>query len=143
MAKANILIDSCFWIALYTPEEITRHERALELSKDIENNQALIPWPTLYEFVNTKLAKRKTSLYAFNDFLLKPNVQTISDDTYKKIALDNVFELNNSRTSSISLVDEVLRQMILDKNLRIDYLITFNRRDFDYPCQIRNIIILE
>jgi predicted nucleic acid-binding protein len=143
MAKANILVDSCFWIALYTPEETERHERALDLIDDLENNEILLPWPTLYEFVNTRLARRKDYLFAFEQFLLKPNVRKISDEIYKSPALENIFELNISRMSSISLIDEVLRQMILDANLKIDYLVTFNRSDFEYPCQLAKVLILE
>jgi len=143
MGHANILVDSCFWIALYTPEEIDGHERALSLIEDLENNEILVPWPTLYEFVNTRLARRKDYLFAFEQFLLKPNVQKISDEIYKNAALQNVFELNISRTASISLVDEVLRLMILDENLKVDFLVTFNRKDFEYPCQLSNVTILE
>jgi predicted nucleic acid-binding protein len=143
MAKASILIDSCFWIALYTPEEVDRHQKALDLVDDLENNEVLIPWPTLYEFINTRLARRKEYLYAFEQFLLKPNVRKVSDEEYKSAALENVFELNKTRLASISLIDEVLRQMILDDSLKVDYLVTFNKSDFEYPCQIANVIILE
>jgi len=143
MARANILVDSCFWIALYTPEEIQRHARALDIIDDLENNEVIVPWPTLYEFVNTRLARRKEHLFAFEQFLLKPNVRKISDEIYKPLALQNVFELNISRTTSVSLIDEVLRQMILDDSLKIDCLVTFNRLDFEYPCQLAKVLIIE
>lgn len=141
--QVNILVDSCFWIALYTPEEVILHERALELAKDLENNIILIPYPTLYEFINTRLARRKESLYAFEKVLLQPNVKKISDEVYKETALIEVFKLNVTRTSSVSLIDETLRQMIMDKTLKIDYLVTFNKSDFLYPCQINKVDILE
>lgn len=32
---------------------------------------------------------------------------------------------------NISLVDGVIRQMLADENLRIDYLVTFNYKDFN------------
>ncbi|WBV52809.1 type II toxin-antitoxin system VapC family toxin [Chryseobacterium gambrini] len=143
MPKAKILVDSCFWIALYSPEETERHQRALQIVDDLENNIVLIPWPTLYEFVNTRLARRKENLYAFEQFLLKPNVIKVSDEKYKEAALENVFTLNLSRTASISLIDEVLRSMIMDDSFTIDYIVTFNKSDFEYPCQISNVIILE
>jgi hypothetical protein len=143
MAKANILVDSCYWIALYTPEENLRHLRAMELVDDLENNQVLIPWPTLYEFVNTRLARRKDYLYAFEQFLKKPNVSLVSDEGYKNEALSSIFRLNVSRQVSISLIDEILRRLILDDSLRIDYLVTFNKIDFEYPCQLAKVIILE
>ena len=143
MGRANILVDSCFWIALYTPEEGIRHNRALSIVDELENNNVLIAWPTLYEFVNTRLARRKDNLYSFQQFLTKPNVIKISDEMYKKYALQNIFELNVSRAASISLIDEVLRLMILDDSLKIDCLATFNRTDFEYPCQMAKVLILE
>lgn len=143
MAKANILVDTGFWIGYYTPEEPSNHEKARGLIELLEENNTIIPWPTLYEFINTRLARRKENLYAFQRFLQKPNVKRISDEPYKNIALQKIFELNKSRTASISLVDEVLRQMILDDNLKIDYLLTFNKADFEYPCQIGKVRILE
>lgn len=143
MGRANILVDSCFWIALYTPAETERHQRAMDIVDVLENNQVLVPWPTLYEFVNTRLARRKENLYAFEQFLLKPNIKKVSDEVYKESALQKVFELNVTRRASISLVDEVLRQMILDDNLNIDYLATFNKSDFEYPCQLAKVLILE
>lgn len=142
MAKANILIDSCFWIAFYTPGD-KYHDNAMVASRNFEDNNVLIPWPTLYEFINTRLARRKENLFAFQRFLQQQNVVRISDEKYKEQALANSFQLNISPTSSISLVDEVIRQMLLDQNLRIDYFLTYNAKDFEYHCQERQILILE
>ena len=144
MGKAKILVDSCFWIALYNKErEPENYSKALRIIDDLENNEVVIPWPTLYEFVNTRLARRSDNLIAFQQFLLKPNVRKISDEEYKETALQNIFELNVSREVSISLIDEVLRLMILDDSLSIDYLVTFNKSDFEYPCQRANVMILD
>ena len=142
MGRARILVDSCFWIALYTPEEVENHSKAAKIIDDLENNEVIIPWPTLYEFVNTRLARRKENLFAFQQFLLKPNIILISDEEYKKRALQNIFNLNISRQASISLIDEVLRLMIADDSLNIDFLATFNRSDFEYHCQLAKVIIL-
>ena len=143
MAGANILVDTGFWIGLYTPENPISHQTALSFVDILEDNRVIIPWPTLYEFVNTRLARRKDYLYAFQQFIQKPNVERISDEPYKSIALQNIFELNRTRIFSISLVDEVIRQMLMDDNLKIDYLLTFNKGDFEYSCQVANVLILE
>ena len=42
MARANILVDSCFWIALYTSEETQRHSRALDIVDDLENRNNFV-----------------------------------------------------------------------------------------------------
>lgn len=124
-------------------KEPENYSKALKIIDDLENNEVIIPWPTLYEFVNTQLARRKENLFAFQQFLLKPNIRKISDEEYKEAALQKVFELNVSREVSISLIDEVLRLMILDSSLSIDYLVTFNKSDFEYPCQLANVMILD
>jgi predicted nucleic acid-binding protein len=142
MSKAKILVDSCFWIALYSPEKDENHPRAFKIVDDLENNEVVIPWPTLYEFVNTRLARRKENLLSFQQFLLKPNIIKISDEEYKEKALENVFRLNINHHASISLIDEVLRLMIWDVSLNIDYLATFNKSDFEYPCILRKVKIL-
>lgn len=143
MSRAKILVDSNYWISLYSPREMSNHQRAIQLTDILENNDVLLPWPTLYEFINTRLAKRKESLYSFEQFLLKPNVQTIHDDIYKDKAIKNIFLLNLTKEYSISLVDEVIRQMIVDPQLKIDFLLTLNKGDFQYPCQIGNVLIIE
>ena len=141
MGKSKILVDSGFWIALYTPKD-ENYLKATEIVDSLENNEIVIPWPTLYEFVNTRLARRKENLFAFQRFLLKPNIRKISDENYKVKALQNVFDLNISHHTSISLVDEILRLMILDDTLNINFLVTFNESDFEYPCQLSNVLIL-
>jgi hypothetical protein len=42
----------------------------------------------------------------------------------------------------LSLVDTVIREMLSDESLKIDYLITFNIKDFIDVCSRRNITIL-
>ncbi len=143
MGRANILVDTCIWISLFNPVENENHSKALDIINDLENNNILVPWPTLYEFINTKLARRKENLFSFEQTLLKPNVYKISDEKYKEFALEKIFEINRFRYNSVSLVDEIIKQMICDKSLKIDFLATFNDRDFEYFCQKENIIILK
>jgi hypothetical protein len=43
---------------------------------------------------------------------------------------------------ALSMVDCLMRLMLDDVNLRIDYLATWNGRDFEDVCQPRGIAIL-
>jgi len=139
----NILTDSCFWIALFDPiSNIQEHQHALSVVDDIVNENILIPWPTLYEFVNTRLARRQDNLLRFHQFLRKPNVHLIDDAKYKNPALEKTFEQTKFKYLTYSLIDQVLREMILDPNLKFDFLVTFNKRDFEDVCAKRGIIIL-
>ena len=48
----------------------------------------------------------------------------------------------NKKSMNISLVDLVINQIIRDINVKIDYMITFNKKDFYINCSKRNIKIL-
>lgn len=143
MRRNTILTDTGFWIALLDPENNSQvHEKALRIIELIEELTILVPWPTLYEFVNTRLARRSDNLKRFHIFLKKPNVVFIDDTFYKDSALEKTFEQTQYRHLTFSLVDNVIREMLLDPDLKLDYLATFNDRDFADACAVRGIQIL-
>ena len=57
MAK-KILADTGFWIALFYEDDKYR-TKALSIEQNIHIHSLLIPWPTLYETINTKASKQK------------------------------------------------------------------------------------
>jgi len=120
-----VLVDTGFWIALYDtkhPENILEAER---IAYEIEDEQIIIPFPTLYEFVNSRLSRRDAKIQ-FEKFLRKPNVIKLNDTKYKTKALENFFVKSNQEYSDISLVDEVLKLIIADQTIKIDYIATFD-----------------
>ena len=50
--------------------------------------------------------------------------------------------LTKFKNKTYSLVDAVIREILKDKNLQIDYLATFNTRDFIDICAKRKIEIV-
>ena len=98
---------------------------AERIAEEIEDDNIFIPFPTLYEFVNSRLSRRD-SRAQFEKFLQKSNVFKISDEKYKEKALENFFSKSNYEYSDISLVDEVIKLIIMDKPLKIDYIATFD-----------------
>ncbi|NJN98871.1 MAG: hypothetical protein HC875_34640 [Anaerolineales bacterium] len=133
----NILVDTGFWFALYDVKD-SNHVRAGQIANVIQRSTILIPWPSLYEVLNTKFTKDKIVLGRFETFLEKPSTVRINDTSYRDKALEET--LTSPRP--ISLVDWVIRMMLMDVNLRINYLITFNERDFVDICQRRRIEII-
>ncbi|MBR6064142.1 MAG: hypothetical protein IKP54_08325 [Bacteroidales bacterium] len=133
----NVLVDSCFWFAYLSTrcEELT--PKAKEIYEYIEKMQCniIIPYPSLYETVNTKLLKDKNKNTA-NWFLMKltadPKFKKVFDDKYRENALAAT-SANHKR--KISLVDNIIRLMMEDKTLHIDALITFNSSDFEDVCR--------
>jgi len=133
----NILIDSCFWIALYY-ERDGNHNIAKQTWKALEDYNLILPFPTLYEFIDTRFVKRIDIKESFNKVLKNPKNFKIGDVKYKDNAIFKLFESNYH---TYSLVDLIIREMILDTNLNINGLITYNKKDFLDVCSIRNVEI--
>ena len=132
----NVLIDTGFWFALFEKGD-QHHEEATAISDLLENHNSLIPWPSLYETLNTRFIKRPEWVDTFRSFIENPKTILVSDTSYKEIALQKVL-IQNQKTS---LVDIVISEMLMDRDLKIDYLITFNKKDFSAICAVRRIEI--
>ena len=137
----NILIDTGFWIALYN-ERDAYHETANEIMEVVQDTTLLIPWPSLYETVNTRLSKNKNGIINFETLIKRPNTILLDDSEYKENALDYSMENSTKSIRPISLVDSIIREVLSDVSLKIDYLITFNVNDFIDVCAVRKIDVL-
>ena len=139
--RKNILIDTGFWIALYNTRD-QYHENANEIIELIRNENILIPWPTLYEFLNTRFVKDPRRIEGFAIFV-KKSVTLIDDAEYRAEAFNIFFgSFNKKNRKTLSLVDLIIREILTDTSLKIDYLATFNSGDFADVCQRRQIEIL-
>ena len=75
---------------------------------------------------------KKSSHVSYNfipadESLLKNSkVKYIDDTKYKDEALSKVYELNKKSFISHSLTDAVIREMLSDADLKLDYLVTYN-----------------
>lgn len=129
----NVLVDTGFWFALYSNED-EHHARAVEIFANNEGLRFIIPFPSLYEAINTKFVKKKNHL-RLKEHIRLLNIEFIHDDKYKLNALSSTLETKRD----LSLVDTVLRHMLEDPNLNIHALITFNPGDFYDVCMRRGI----
>jgi len=66
----------------------------------------------------------------------------IDDDIYKNEALDLSIESSLRKERPLSMVDCLLRLIIDDPNVKIDYLLTFNQPDFIDACRKNRVEIL-
>ena len=129
----NILVDTGFWYSYLGTREIERHKVASDIYRYLDSMRArfIIPFPTLYETVNTKLLKEKKakeSTWFLKELNSNPRFVKIPDERYKDEAYKRTVTENKR---GISLVDNILRVMMEDKvNINIDGLITFNSEDF-------------
>jgi predicted nucleic acid-binding protein len=136
----NILIDTGFWFALFDDTD-SKHRSALSIWDEIENSRVLLPWPTLYECVNSRFVKNVIAMRKFAKILKRANSISIDDKNYKETARDLAFDERNISDRKISLVDHVMRLMLNDKNLRIDAMLTVDEKDFFDACRKNNVDI--
>ena len=137
MAK-RIAADTCFWFALFDPSD-SYHSEATILAEDLDIHQLVIPWPTLYEALNTRLLRRRHDLSRFKTMVEKPSTVLVEDGAYRDASLRFVL---NMKYHTYSLVDHVIRSMIEDRSVKIDALITFNAKDFRDVCASRGVELL-
>jgi predicted nucleic acid-binding protein len=122
----KIIIDTSYWISLYDPtDDPNKTADAERISSEIEEEEIIIPFPTLYEFVNSRLSRKEAKL-EFEKLLKKPNINRLDDGKYKEKALENFFIKSKYDFTDISLVDEVLKLIIEDKKVKIDYIVSFD-----------------
>lgn len=137
----NILIDTCYWFALYNKRD-NLHNKANNLLEYLTLCRVIIPYPSLYETINTRFAKNTEELKNFKNLLQNNNFSLIDDDDYKADALELSFSSALVLNRPLSLIDIIIRQMLSDKKLNINYLISFNVADFIDVCTKHKIEIL-
>ncbi len=133
------VVDAGFWFALFEKRD-QYHERALAREGLIESLQLVIPWPCLYETLNTRFVKNQLSMRSFERVLQRPNIRFADDAEYRDTAYRETFDLVLRRP--MSLVDRVVRCILDDVNIRKDSLLTFNPPDFIDICHRRQIQLL-
>lgn len=142
----NVIVDTGFWYSYLGTREQERHMVADKVFRRLEELEVnfLIPFPTLYEAINTKLLKSKNRAKA-NWFLRQlqsnPRFIKVPDDEYKDDAYLLTVSENNHR--GYSLVDMIIRVMMEDDRLKINSLLTLNIEDFIDVASRRGISIPE
>ena len=123
----TILLDTGYWIALFSPEKEKQNQEVVErVSKliDENNHSIIIPFPTLYEFLNSRLSRK--GKFNFESELSKQKYVKIYDNDYREKALKNFTHQFLFTNKDISLVDEIIKEMIDDDNLKTDKIVTFD-----------------
>ena len=102
-----------------------------QITRVLEINELIVPFPTLYETINTRLTRneyhQKEGL--FEHLLREGHVTLVPDATYREKALQMVNE-NIPTDKTYSLVDMVIRLMMEDATLGEIAVFTFNIKDF-------------
>ena len=108
-------------IELYL-ESLKEHGNATLIMEEIQKFHLLLPWPILYELLRTRFIKKKIWVQQFRKSLRTLNIEYINDDIYREKALYNTLEQDSSSGRNISLVDMIIRNILQDRNLRIEFI---------------------
>lgn len=136
-----MLIDTGLWFAYYDGAD-NHHQDAVKIMGLMEHHRILIPFPSLYETINTRFCKKEEWVRRFSKLINSPQCILVNDDAYKDSSLELSFDVSLKHKRAISLVDMVIRQMLRDINLKADALITFNPNDFEDVCRKTKKIII-
>lgn len=137
----RVLTDTCFWLGLLDSRD-QHHDTSQQIADLIDGHKVIIPWPCLYETISSRFIGNRDRVTSFETLLKRPEIELLDDSEYKNRALEEVFTANRYRGNTYSLVDGVIREILKDEDIRIEYLVTFNTRDFSDVCQIRQVHIL-
>jgi predicted nucleic acid-binding protein len=129
------LVDSGFWYAVFD-ERDQYHADAQDYMEIMLDFQFIVPWPVVYETLRTRYVRREAILKRFERVLRRPNAVLLDDSPYRAIALEATLSAVGKR---YSIVDNVLRLILEDVNLRVKILFSFNQADFRDICVRRQI----
>lgn len=139
---SNIILDTCFWRAIYDSKDAHYLKAQSIAAKFIDNiaYKILVPYPTMYELLRIEFVKNKAILSSVGTLLNKECFEKICDVKYRDKALELTFS-NNKR--NLSVVDNLIRLMLEDTNLRINGIVTFNVGDFNDVCRNKSITLID
>ena len=138
---SKVLVDSGFFFALFNPRD-RYHADAIEKREWLEILSLVIPWPVLYETINTRFARRPATIARFESILRGPHIELLNDSPYRLDAYEDALTRAKTRRNAMSLVDSVICAILDDTNVRIDAMLTFNLRDFANICHSKGIELL-
>jgi hypothetical protein len=134
------ILDTGFVYALFDKKD-PFYKDAMLKSDLVDNLPIMIPWPCLYETLNSRFLKDNIQIRQFELFLKRPKVILEDDRAYRENARDLTFEQKGLPGRTISLVDMVIRLMLDNRSLHIGYLFTFNPKDFVDICRSKKIVL--
>ena len=101
----------------------------------------VMPWPVLYETMNTRFARRRDIMTRFDALVSSQDTLLVDDSSYRNRAYGLALA-SSQRGEPVSLVDVILQAIIGDVNIPIAAMLTFNRRDFAAVCARHSVELL-
>ena len=137
----RLLVDTGFFFALFNPKD-QYHDDACEKQEWLEHLSVVMPWPILYETINTRFVRQAETVARFESIMRAPDTEFLDDNPYRFEVYRDTIEQAKTRRHAMSLVNSVLYAILNDINVRIDAMLTFNSRDFAEICRIQKVELL-
>jgi len=140
------LIDTGFWIGLFDRSD-QFHQSSVEIYQRylLTETHVLLPWPLLYEILNTHFVRNAEWINLLRLELSKHQVVYLDDSPFRNNALEGMYKNVESdffTLRTLSLTDRVLREILRNENTKISHLITFNPSDFLDICLEKEINLI-
>lgn len=142
MSGTLVLLDTCVWFALLNPKD-SKHVAAKKSTKALDHLRVIIPWPILYETINTDFVRKPAAMRPFEVVLGRTSTCKLSDAPYRDEAMRLAFVSARDEKRHISLVDWVIRLMLRDTGVRVQAFWTYNPGDFSDVCRERAIPLIQ
>jgi len=145
--RQAVCVDTCFLIGLYHDRDQYHAAASVHFSQLFDNgiNRMLLPWPIVYEAVSTKLVRDGNRMRVLErDWGLlrrRGQLELLSDEPYRENVMQDCFaelERPNGNYRTLSAVDRVLRNILMDRTIPIRAFVTFNIPDFADVCRKYN-----
>lgn len=137
----TVLVDTGGWIALFD-ESSADHDAIASYAEIIEAAPLIIPWPITYETLRTRFTRRPAWVAAFNTLVGRSGVTFVDDTPYRVDAFSLTVDYATRLKRDISMVDMLCRLLIEDPGVRVDHLLTPNKKDFVDVCYANGVEIL-
>ncbi len=137
----SALVDTGIWIAMFDPRD--QHRVEVEaITEYLDSCHLILPWPTLYETLRTRMARNRSAIQGFESYLKRSRISFLDDEPYRETALRMAFSFSLREYRPLSMVDCLLRLILDDTNVKINYLATFNYGDFIDICRKKRVAII-
>jgi predicted nucleic acid-binding protein len=146
-----ICADSGFLIGLYD-ERDEFHERATQYFSDLfanTLNQLVVPWPIVYETISTRMVRNRQRMIVlerdWKRLQAKQQLVLLDDRPFRAGVIDECFDETRKppmHYRHLSAVDRVMRNILADMSIRIDFFVTFNVKGFSDVCKVTRRTIL-
>jgi hypothetical protein len=148
----RFLLDSSYLFALYS-DEGERSRFALKSFADLfseEGNVLLVPWPVLYESLNSEFSSSKTNWLErlsidWSRLRRLNRLELVDDAPFRQVTVEEWLGFSEEkfgRFRGLSLVDRILMALVEDRTQNVEGLLTFDLRDFSGFCEKRGIEII-